>query len=222
MGPRREGSDAAAVHAGPAEARQGRPVRGAAPVAHQDVPRGAPGVAALPDGAPVRQVRCLAMLSIINALLLVVSELRLQPTKPQGDKLVVSAAHDCHERLWSYLLAIIEHGLRLNGRIPLLFIVAITYRLRYYFAWAVSESSLIFAGLSYNGLDPATGRPRWDRCINARIEKVQINTCQASVPCSRQFTPITCDRHRIDIVCCRAFVSWELVSWELTPTRFQR
>ena len=58
------------------------------------------------------------------------------------------------------------------ARIPLLFIVAITYRLRYYFAWAVSESSLIFSGLSYEGIDPATGRPGWDRCINARIEKV--------------------------------------------------
>ena len=54
----------------------------------------------------------------------------------------------------------------------MLFIVAITYRLRYYFAWAVSESSLIFAGLSYNGVDPSTGRPRWDRCVNARIAKV--------------------------------------------------
>ncbi len=64
-----------------------------------------------------------------------------------------------------------EHALL--ARIPLLFIVAITYRLRYYFAWAVSESSLIFSGLSYVGTDPATGRPGWDRCINARIEKVE-------------------------------------------------
>ena len=54
----------------------------------------------------------------------------------------------------------------------MLFIVGITYRLRYYFAWSVSESSLIFAGLCYNGVDPDTRRPRWDRCVNARIAKV--------------------------------------------------
>jgi len=66
----------------------------------------------------------------------------------------------------------VSMGRALLARIPLLFIVAITYRLRYYFAWAVSESSLIFSGLSYEGTDPATGRPGWDRCINARIEKV--------------------------------------------------
>ena len=55
-----------------------------------------------------------------------------------------------------------------------MFAVAITYRLRYYFAWAVSESSLIFSGLCYNGADPASGRPLWDRCVNTRIRKVEL------------------------------------------------
>ena len=68
-----------------------------------------------------------------------------------------------------------EHAV---SRIPVLFIVAITYRLRYYFAWAVSESSLIFSGLCYNGVNPDTDRPRWDRCENARIAKVGSLHCR--------------------------------------------
>ena len=36
--------------------------------------------------------------------------------------------------------------------------VAFTYRLRYYFAWAVSESALIFSGLCFNGYDEQTGK----------------------------------------------------------------
>ena len=76
----------------------------------------------------------------------------------------------------SLYLIRVSMGCAVLDRIPLLFIVAITYRLRYYFAWAVSESSLIFSGLSYEGRDPATGRPGWDRCINARIEKVRGTT----------------------------------------------
>jgi hypothetical protein len=43
-------------------------------------------------------------------------------------------------------------------RIAFIYAVSITYRLRYYFAWAVSESSLIFSGLSFNGYDDSTGR----------------------------------------------------------------
>lgn len=45
-------------------------------------------------------------------------------------------------------------------RVAFIYAVCITYRLRYYFAWAVSESSLIFSGLSFYGYDDSTGRAR--------------------------------------------------------------
>jgi hypothetical protein len=38
--------------------------------------------------------------------------------------------------------------------------VTVTYRLRYFFAWAVAEASLIFAGLSFNGYDAKSGKAR--------------------------------------------------------------
>lgn len=63
-----------------------------------------------------------------------------------------------------------------------MFAVALTYRLRYYFAWAVSESSLIFSGLCFNGLDPVSGRPQWDRCVNTRIRKVELGSSAAQLP----------------------------------------
>jgi lysophospholipid acyltransferase len=60
--------------------------------------------------------------------------------------------------------------------------VGLTYRMRYYFAWAVSESSLIFSGLCFNGNDDATGKARWDRCVNTRIRKVELSTSAARLP----------------------------------------
>lgn len=42
-------------------------------------------------------------------------------------------------------------------RVGFIYAVALTFRMRYYFAWAVSESSLIFSGLCFNGYDDSTG-----------------------------------------------------------------
>lgn len=58
--------------------------------------------------------------------------------------------------------------------------MALTYRLRYYFAWAVSESSLIFSGLCFNGYDNSTGRARWGS-IAHRVWQIGVS-CHCT-PC---------------------------------------
>lgn len=55
---------------------------------------------------------------------------------------------------------IILNTWRLACRLWYIYAVALTYRLRYYFAWAVSESALIFSGLCFNGYDEKTGKVR--------------------------------------------------------------
>jgi lysophospholipid acyltransferase len=72
--------------------------------------------------------------------------------------------------------------MKLLQKIGFIYAVAITYRLRYYFAWAVSESSLIFSGLSFNGYDDSTGRATWDRCVNTRMRKVELSNSAARLP----------------------------------------
>lgn len=67
-------------------------------------------------------------------------------------------------------------------KIGFIYAVAITYRLRYYFAWAVSESSLIFSGLCFNGYDDNSGRAKWDRCVNTRVRKVEFSASAARLP----------------------------------------
>lgn len=64
-------------------------------------------------------------------------------------------------------------------RMVLLWVVGFSSRTKYYFAWAVAESSLIFSGLCFNGYtEDAQGglRPRWTRFINARIRGVEFST----------------------------------------------
>lgn len=72
--------------------------------------------------------------------------------------------------------------LNMLQKLGIIYGVAVTYRLRYYFAWAISESSLIFSGLCFNGYDDKTGKARWDRCVNTRIRKVEFQTSAARLP----------------------------------------
>lgn len=71
-----------------------------------------------------------------------------------------------------------QQEISLPHRLYLLWLVGLAARCKYYFAWAVAESSLIFSGLCYNGRN-AEGRPLWNRYINSRIRRVEFN---ASLP----------------------------------------
>ncbi|KAK9819931.1 hypothetical protein WJX72_004021 [[Myrmecia] bisecta] len=67
------------------------------------------------------------------------------------------------------------HSRPLLFRMGLIAFVGFVYRLRYYFAWAVAESGLIFQGFCFNGYDDK-GRPLWDRYVNTRIRNVEFCT----------------------------------------------
>ena len=60
-------------------------------------------------------------------------------------------------------------------------IVPFVARLKYYFAWAVSEASLIFQGFNFNGFE-ADGKAKWDRYSNTRILQVEFCTSLAQLP----------------------------------------
>ena len=60
-------------------------------------------------------------------------------------------------------------------------LVGVVYRVKYYFAWTVSEAGLILSGFCFNGWTE-TGKPRWDRYSNARIRHVEFSTSLAELP----------------------------------------
>lgn len=66
-------------------------------------------------------------------------------------------------------------------RAAVILLIGIVYRIKYYFAWTVSEAALIFSGFCFNGFDEA-GRPRWDRYSNSRIRHVEFSTSLAELP----------------------------------------
>ena len=51
-------------------------------------------------------------------------------------------------------------------RVWLLHMFSFTARLKYYGVWAFTEGACILSGLGYKGVDPKTGRVRWDRLQN--------------------------------------------------------
>jgi len=46
-------------------------------------------------------------------------------------------------------------------------------RMKYYFAWYMTEGACILAGVGYNGLDQH-GKPKWDRACNMSVIKVEF------------------------------------------------
>lgn len=68
-----------------------------------------------------------------------------------------------------------QQEVSLTLRFFLLWLVGMVARCKYYFAWSVAESSLIFSGLCYNGRS-TEGRPLWNRYINSRIRRVEFNS----------------------------------------------
>ncbi|CAG5176041.1 uncharacterized protein ALTATR162_LOCUS8283 [Alternaria atra] len=61
-------------------------------------------------------------------------------------------------------------------RVWQLYMLGLTTRMKYYAVWSLSEGSCILSGIGYNGLDPKTGRPKWDRLTN--IMPLEIESAQ--------------------------------------------
>jgi len=64
----------------------------------------------------------------------------------------------------------------LARRIWQLYMLGLTTRMKYYAVWTLSEGACVLSGIGYNGLDPVTKRPRWDRLTN--IKPWEIETAQ--------------------------------------------
>ncbi|KAF1974528.1 MBOAT-domain-containing protein [Bimuria novae-zelandiae CBS 107.79] len=59
-------------------------------------------------------------------------------------------------------------------RVWLLYMLGLTTRMKYYGVWSLSEGGCILAGIGYNGIDPATGRAKWDRLTNIKPMEVEL------------------------------------------------
>lgn len=51
--------------------------------------------------------------------------------------------------------------------------IGFTVRVKYYYAWKLSEAALVLAGLSYNGVGP-DGHAKWDRYRNVYVLNVEL------------------------------------------------
>lgn len=57
-----------------------------------------------------------------------------------------------------------------------LWVLGLTYRLKYYTIWLIAEGACILCGIGYNGYDPDTGKFKWNRVQN--IDPVAFETGQ--------------------------------------------
>lgn len=61
----------------------------------------------------------------------------------------------------------------LPRRIFQLYMLGVTARTKYYGVWTLTEGACILSGIGYNGIDPKTGRAKWDRLQNIRPWEVE-------------------------------------------------
>lgn len=54
----------------------------------------------------------------------------------------------------------------LPRRIWIMYALGFTSRLKYYGVWTITEGGCIMSGLGYNGIDPVSKKPKWDRLNN--------------------------------------------------------
>jgi lysophospholipid acyltransferase len=64
----------------------------------------------------------------------------------------------------------------LPRRVFQLYMLGLTTRMKYYGVWSLAEGGCILSGIGYNGIDPVTGRAKWDRLTN--IKPMEIETAQ--------------------------------------------
>ena len=55
------------------------------------------------------------------------------------------------------------------------YLIALCARLKYYFAWCISESVCNASGLGFNGIDPKTERPKWNLMTNIDILGFEVS-----------------------------------------------
>ncbi|KAI5952416.1 ale1 [Candida jiufengensis] len=51
-------------------------------------------------------------------------------------------------------------------RIVYMYFLGFSYRLKYYAIWLIAEGACILCGIGYNGMDPVTGKFKWNRVQN--------------------------------------------------------
>lgn len=63
----------------------------------------------------------------------------------------------------------------LLSRYAAVWVALLAVRFKYYFGWKIAEGSACMSGLGYNGIDKATGKPRWDRLENINVWKYETS-----------------------------------------------
>ncbi|ERF73803.1 hypothetical protein EPUS_05507 [Endocarpon pusillum Z07020] len=63
-------------------------------------------------------------------------------------------------------------------RVWYIYMLAFTARLKYYGVWSLTEGACILSGMGYNGIDPKTGKAKWNRLEN--VNPYHLETAQNS------------------------------------------
>ncbi|KXS14466.1 MBOAT-domain-containing protein [Gonapodya prolifera JEL478] len=53
-------------------------------------------------------------------------------------------------------------------------IAGFNQRCKFYLLWKISEGVCVLCGVGYNGVDPKTGKHKWDRCTNVRPLGIEL------------------------------------------------
>lgn len=64
------------------------------------------------------------------------------------------------------------------GRVWYIYLLAFTARLKFYAIWTLTEGACILSGMGYNGIDPKTGKAKWNRLEN--VSPHHLETAQNS------------------------------------------
>ena len=52
--------------------------------------------------------------------------------------------------------------------------LGLTARMKYYGVWFLAEGACILSGIGYNGVDPKSGRAKWDRLVNVKPMEIEF------------------------------------------------
>jgi lysophospholipid acyltransferase len=63
-------------------------------------------------------------------------------------------------------------------RVWYIYMLSFTARLKYYGVWSLTEGACILSGMGYNGVDPQTGKAKWNRLEN--VNPYDLETAQNS------------------------------------------
>ncbi|KAF2865045.1 MBOAT family protein-like protein [Massariosphaeria phaeospora] len=74
----------------------------------------------------------------------------------------------------AFLLSDIQMKYWFPRRVWNVYMLGFTTRMKYYGIWSLAEGSCILTGIGYNGLDPVTGRAKWDRLTNIKPLDIEL------------------------------------------------